>query len=165
MSRARNMQFDNIATPGAPVWRGRRISPLTSYSVRMELVSQAAALPEHERRRYLNERLTGLDKALTDDEVGAVEHWLDCEEVLQGRAKTTDYDGGGGGGYGPASPISSDWMDALESHARVKKMLPLRRRRALAILFPMTQDRDWMLTMPLISEIKDAAAALLALDI
>jgi hypothetical protein len=161
MNGNKNVQFDNIATPGAPVWRGRHRVPLTCHEVRIELVRQATELPELERARYLNDRLTGLDKALSDDEARAVECWLDCEEILRGRARTTDYSGSGGGSFGPASPIASDCMEALEGHAEARKTLSLANRRTLAILSEMMEGRDWMLTPQFIEDVKNAARALL----
>jgi len=87
----KRIQFDNIATPGAPVWRRRLRKPYTCWAVRMELVRQSAELPDGERQLYVRRRLTELDKALGDDEAEALERWLDCEEMLCGRVKIGDY--------------------------------------------------------------------------
>lgn len=160
MKPTRNMQFDNIATPGAPVWRGRRCVPLTCHDVRMELVAQAAELPEHERLRYLNERLTGIDKALTDDEALGVECWLDCEEILQGRAASSDFNGSSRVQASRGMTLPEDCMDMLKQHAAVKKRLAPHHLRTLAVLGSMMQGRDWVVTYPFISEVQSAAKAL-----
>lgn len=160
MKPMKNMQFDNIATPGAPVWRGRRCVPLTCHDVRMELVAQAAELPEHERLRYLNDRLTGIDKVLTDDEALGVECWLDCEEILQGRAASSDLNGSSRASDSRGMMLPDDCMEMLRLHAAVKKRLAAHYRRTLAVLGSMMQGRDWLVTGPFISEVQSAARAL-----
>src|SRR6185503_8967379 len=112
----KRIQFDNIATPGAPVWRRRLRKPYTCWAVRMELVRQSAELPDGERQLYVRRRLTELDKALGDDEAEALERWLDCEEMLCGRVKIGDYGDRTGGGSGMASPVPDRLVEALEAH-------------------------------------------------
>lgn len=160
MRSKNNMQFDNIATPGAPVWRGRRCVPLTCHEVRMELAAQAAELPEHERVRYLNERLTGLDKALTDNEALAIEWWLDCEEMLRGRAASSEFNGSSRAQASRGMTLPDDCMEMLKQHAAVKKRLASHHLRALAALGSMMEGRDWLVTSRFIFEVRSAARAL-----
>src|SRR5688572_26027308 len=91
MKGSKREHLDNMATPGAPVWRRRLRKPYTCWAVRADLLRQAADLPDRERQLYVRRRLTELDKALSDDEAEALERWLDCEEMLQGRVKISDY--------------------------------------------------------------------------
>jgi hypothetical protein len=126
----------------------------------MDLVRQAAQLPDSEQARYLGDRLTALDKALTDSEAMAVECWLDCEELLQGRARTADYDGGAGGGFGPRAPIPSEAMEMLRDHAERKRAMRLMHRCALASLAALMEMREWRMDRTLIGDIKAAASAL-----
>jgi hypothetical protein len=137
-----NVQFDNIATPSHPVWRKRWRKPFTCRAIRMELARQAALQPVAERMRYLSRRLTALDKALDDGQVQALEAWLDAEEILAGRAKITNYEGGSGGG-GKPSPVPDDWLRMLCEHAARRRHLSLDQRRALHILLFMMGDREW----------------------
>ena len=160
MKRHTTIHYDNIATPGAPVWRGRQCKPLTCWSVRMELVRQAAQLPEYEQARYLGDRLTPLDKALTDSEAMAVECWFDCEELLNGRAQIIDYEGGCASSFGPRAPIPSEAMEMLRDHAERKRALRLVHRCALASLAALMEMREWRMDRALIADIKAAASAL-----
>lgn len=151
--------FDNIATANAPVWRKRVRKPFTCYAVRMELVAQAAQLPEWERAAYIDERLTDLDRELDCDKAEALERWLDCEELLQGSAKTVDWDGGSGGG-GRSSPVSDEDMEALAAHAEVKQRLAVRHRSALGMLATMMQGGEWVLGGGFIRRVRSAALEL-----
>ncbi|HET8726665.1 MAG TPA: hypothetical protein VFO41_04050 [Alphaproteobacteria bacterium] len=164
MKQNTTIHFDNIATPGAPVWRERRPKPLTCYAVRMELVRQAAQLPDYEQARYLNDRLTALDKALTDSEASAVEGWLNCEELLQGRAQIVDYEGGCASSFGPRAPIPSEAMEMLRDHAERKRAMLLVHRCALASLAALMEMREWRMDRALIADIKAAASALEKMD-
>lgn len=160
MKRHTTIHFDNIATPGAPVWRERRPKPLTCYAVRMELVKQAALLPSYEQARYLDDRLTALDKALTDSQASAVEDWLNCEELLNGRAQIIDYEGGCASNFGPRAPIPSEAMEMLRGHAECKRAMRLVHRCALASLACLMEMREWRMDRALIADIKAAASAL-----
>ena len=132
MQRHRQITHDNIATPGAPVWRARYATPLTPRAVRRELVKQAMELPELERGAWIDARRTPLDRLLSDDEADALEDYVACECVLAGNARCVDYAGDRvQTSRGEMDLISSDWLENLEGHIAVKKRL---RRRDLQIL-------------------------------
>lgn len=138
------IQHDNIATPGAPVWRRRFRKPFTCWAVRIELVRQAGELKdEGERQLYVRRRLTELDKALSDDQAEALERWLDCEEMLQGRVKIGDYGDRTGGGSGQVSPVPDRVLDALAAHAEAKRRMHPYPRKVLAMLVAMMEAPQW----------------------
>lgn len=136
-------QMDNVATPGAPVWRRRLRKPFTCWAVRAELLSQAAELSDRERQLYVRRRLTDLDKALDDDEAEALERWLDCEDMLQGRVKISDYGDRTGGGSGQASPVPDRVIMAMEAHAWAKRGMPAHMRAVLLLLGRMMETPAW----------------------
>ena len=140
---SKTVQFDNIATPGAPVWRRRLRKPYTCWAVRMELVKQAAELPDDERQLYVRRRLTELDKLLGDDEAEALERWLDCEEMLGGRVKIADYGDRTGGGSGGASPVPDRVFQAMEDHAALKRAMSRHTRAVLHMLGQMMEAPSW----------------------
>lgn len=143
MKNTANVHFDNIATPSHPVWRRRQKKPFTCYALRMELVRQAADLPDAERVLYVKRRLTPLDKALDDVEAEALETWLACEEWLSGRAKIGDYGAGAGGGNARTSQLPDRIMPLLAGHALMKRRLRPGYRRALGMLALMMESKDW----------------------
>lgn len=159
MKNTAHIHHDNIATPGAPVWRRRIRKPFTCKAVRLQLIAQAADLPELERERYVRRRLTKLDLALTDEQAEAVEEWLLCEELLAGRVKISDYGGRTGGGSGQASPIPDALMGRLRAHATVGVRLG-RGCVAFHRLRLMMDSREWALTDWDIRAICQAAAYL-----
>jgi hypothetical protein len=159
MKPTQSAHFDNIATANAPVWRKRVRKPFTCHAVRMELVAQAAQLAEWERANYIDERLTDLDRALSWVEADALERWLDCEELLQGCAKTVDWDGGSGGS-GRSSPVPDDDMEALAAHAEMKRRLAVRHRSALRVLATMMQGGEWVLCGGFVRRVRSAALEL-----
>lgn len=148
--------LDNIGTAMAPTWRARQRKPFTCYAVRVELVAQAAELPEWLQQAYLDERLTDLDRALDCNQAEAIEHWLDCEELLQGRPASI---GDGGGGGSERSVLSDDAMEALAEHAELKRRLAVRHRSTLGMLVMMMQT-DWVLTEGFIYRARSAASEL-----
>jgi len=150
--------LDNIGTAMAPTWRARQRKPFTCYAVRMELVAQAAQLPEWQQEAYLDERLTDLDRALDCDQAEELERWLDCEELLQGRPASLG--DGGGGGSGRASPVADDDLAMLTDHAEIKRGLREDQRSALAVLARMMEAREWRLYPKLTDRIRRAAQAL-----
>lgn len=143
MKGSRTEHLDNIATPGAPVWRRRLRKPFTCWAVRTDLLRQAADLPDRERQLYVRRRLTELDKALSDDEAEALERWLDCEELLQGRVKISDYGDRTGGGSGQASPVPDRVIAAMEDHAQAKRRMPRHMRAVLQLLGRMMEAPAW----------------------
>jgi hypothetical protein len=159
MKNTANIHHDNIATPGAPVWRRRIRKPFTCKAVRLQLIAQAADLPELEREAYVRRRLTKLDLALSDEQAEAVEEWLLCEEVLSGRVKISDYGDRTGGGSGRASPVPDALMGRLKSHARLKKHLSYRATHMLNLLQHM-ENPSWSINRGLLDSLCDAAAAL-----
>jgi hypothetical protein len=132
--------MDNLGTQLSPTWRARRQAPFTIRSIREELFRQAAALPEWQQQAYLDERLTELDRALDCDQAEALERWLDCEELLQGRPASIGDGGGGGSGR---SVLSDDAMDVLASHAEIKRRLSPVSRQALAELASLMNAKHW----------------------
>lgn len=149
--------LDNIGTAMAPTWRARQRKPFTCYAVRMELVAQAAELPEWLQQAYLDERLTDLDRALDCNQAEAIERWLDCEELLQGRPASIGDGGGGGSGR---SVLSDDAMEALAEHAEMKRRLAARYRGALGALATMMQSGEWTLTEGFVGRARAAAIEL-----
>lgn len=141
MKNTAHIHHDNIATPGAPVWRRRIRKPFTVKAVRLQLIAQAADLPELERERYVRRRLTKLDLALTDEQAEAVEEWLLCEELLSGRVKISDYGDRTGGGSGRASPIPDALMGRLKRHSKLN--IIGRGFRGLRGLLDLMQAREW----------------------
>jgi hypothetical protein len=140
---AKSVQFDNIATPGAPVWRGRVTTPLTPPAVRSQLINQSADLADAERQRYVSRRLTALDRALDDDEAAALDEWLVCEELLNGRTKSGDWGDRTSGGGGWASPIPDTMMARCARHAALKRRLPAIHLEALYALTVMSSAPYW----------------------
>lgn len=151
--------LDNIGTAMAPTWRARHRKPFTVSAVRAELVHQAAQLPEWEREGYLDERLTDLDRALDCNQAEAIERWLDCEELLQGRVRCSDY-GDRVLGSGRPDPVPDEDMEALAEHAEMKRLLSVRSRKALAVLVRMTEATEWRLIPAFIRDMRHAAAEL-----
>lgn len=138
----KGIQFDNIATPGAPVWRRRLRKPYTCWAVRMELVRQSAELPDGERQLYVRRRLTELDKALSDDEAEALERYLDCEETLGGRGAISNFSGSSRV-TGAASPVPDSVMEKLKLHAADKRLLPPSHAQVLNVLARMMENTAW----------------------
>lgn len=130
--RHRRVVHDNIATPGAPVWRARYATPLTPRAVRQEIVKQAMEISEAERSHWIDARLTPLDRALTDDEARALEDYCDCERWLAGNPRGVDY----AGDRVQSSRLDmrhlpEEWGDQIKNHVVRKYRLP---RRDLQIL-------------------------------
>jgi hypothetical protein len=146
--------LDNIGTAMAPTWRARQRKPFTCYAVRMELVAQAAQLPEWQQQAYLDERLTELDRALDCDQAEALERWLDCEELLQGRPASIGDGGGDGSGR---SVLSDDAMDALASHAEIKRRLSGGTIHTLGLLARMMEAPRWDFGTFFVGEMRQAA--------
>jgi hypothetical protein len=157
MKNTANIHHDNIATPGAPVWRRRIRKPFTCKAVRLQLIAQAADLPEIERERYVRRRLTKLDLALSDEQAEAVEEWLLCEELLSGRVKISDYGDRTGGGSGRASPVPDALMGRLREHARLGARVFCGWLDELA---RMMEARHWQITDLEIEMIRRTAANL-----
>lgn len=157
MKNTQSVHFDNIATASHPVYRRRMRAPFTVFAVRMDLIAQAAELPEYARDAYIDERLTELDRALSCDEAEALERWLDAEQLLQGRPATI---GEGGGGGGRSSLLADDVMDALAEHAEVKASLGLHSRRVLARLAQMMDAPQWTMDARFVDDVHKAAAKL-----
>ena len=110
-------------------------------------MKQAADLPDDERQQYVRRRLTVLDKALTNGESEALERWLGCEEMLQGRGRTVHWDGGSGGdGFRRASQAPDGAMKRLADHAAAKRALTARDLKALAMLGQMMEAPQWDLS-------------------
>jgi len=72
-----------LTPPGAPVVaRHRTKTILTPLAVRRGILEDAATKPEAVRARSLRRRLTVLDRALSDDEAGALERITSCINSL-----------------------------------------------------------------------------------
>lgn len=100
---------ENIATPMAPVYRQTLISPLTCQAIR--------------RGRDGSFR-TLLDSMLSDQEAEILEEFADCELLLRGNCRTTDYCGDRvQKGRSAMAPIADRDMQRLASHARLKRQL------------------------------------------
>lgn len=134
---------DNLATKTAPVWRGRLTTPLTPFAVRMQLLAQAEGNTNAERHAYVRRRLTVLDRALSDNEAAALDEWLICEELLDGRAKGQSWCDGGGGGDGRPSPISDRMMARMERHAELRRRMPGVHRITLQRFAAMMRNPYW----------------------
>lgn len=132
MQRHRQITHDNIATPGAPVWRARYATPLTPRAVRRELVKQAMELPELERGAWIDARRTPLDRLLSDDEASALEDYVACECVLAGNARCADYTGDRvQTARGEMQLIDDSWRSNIKRHVVLRYHL---QRRDLQIL-------------------------------
>jgi hypothetical protein len=120
--RARPVVHDNIATPGAPVWRARIKTPLTPRAVRNELIKQSHS--EGDAQGWLEARMTPLDRCLSDEQAEALEAYYDCEMKLNGVARGVDYTGDRvqSSRY-DMSPISDEWQVRLARHSALKKRL------------------------------------------
>lgn len=130
--RHRRVVHDNIATPGAPVWRARYATPLTPRAVRRELVKTAMELPELERKAWIDARRTPLDRALSDDEASALEDYATCEQWLAGNPRGSDYSGDRvQSSRLDMQHLPDDWRDEIKRHVVLKYRL---RRRDLQIL-------------------------------
>lgn len=115
---------DNLGTELAPVWRGRLTTPLTPYTIRLQLLAQAEGATQAQRQAYVRRRLTALDRALTDDEAAALEEWLICEEMRDGRAKGQSWGDSGGGGNVRPSPLPDRMMARMRRHADRRRRIP-----------------------------------------
>jgi hypothetical protein len=139
----KTIHLDNIATLGAPVWRGRVTTPLTPRAVRMQLIDQAADLPGDDCQRYVRRRLTMLDRALDDAQAAALDEWLVCEELLSGRAKIGNYGDASGGSSNRGSLIPDAMMPRVGRHAAMKRRLPTIHLEALYLLTVMSSAPYW----------------------
>lgn len=138
MQRHRQIVHDNIATPGAPVWRARYATPLTPRAVRRDLIKQAMEISELERANWIDARLMPLDRLLSDDEANALEDYVACECVLGGSARCVDYAGDRvQTSRGEMELISEKWLCQLAAHKEKKQRL---QKRDLAILSTFTRQ-------------------------
>lgn len=149
--------LDNIGTAMAPTWRARMRAPFTVYAVRMEISASAMLLPAWERDAYFDEQLTDLDKALDANQAEALERWLDCEAMLQGRPASIGDGGGGGSGR---SVLSDDVMEALAEHAELKRRLSGGARVTLATLARMMDAPQWEFNRRFVGSVRSAASEL-----
>lgn len=60
--------------------------------------------------------LSPLDRLLDDQQSVALERWAICAQLIEGKAKTVNYSGGGTGGE--HSPIPDDWIYAVNRYMR-----------------------------------------------
>ena len=79
----------------------RPCAPLTPYASRMVMIKSG---------------FTQLDSMLEDDQARALERWAICAQLIEGKAKTVNYSGGGTGGE--HSPIPDDWIHAVNRYMR-----------------------------------------------
>lgn len=143
MKTATTYHLDNLATANHPVWRRRIRLPLTPWAVRCDLIAQSAEVSEHERAAYVSRRLTALDRALRDEEAQALEEWLLCHELLNGRAQSSNYGDRTLTGRWLLGPISDAMMPRVNNHARNLPSIPARHRRILDALAAMMSSREW----------------------
>jgi hypothetical protein len=96
----------------------------------------------HESRRqaWIAERLTRLDKALTDDEADALENYVMCESILGGSARTLDFDRVRGNGN--CEPLNERWIAKLAKHNVVRGYLSKREMETLSIFVKMMSTED-----------------------
>lgn len=121
---------DNIATPLAPVWRTRRLLPLTPQAIRYEQLSDGTL------------HRTPLDLLLDDAQAQALEHYAWCEELLQGSARCADYSGDRVQSTRLAmAPLTPVQLQQLHEHAYIKRRLHGATLRVLA-LFSAQQSAD-----------------------
>lgn len=139
--KARRTVRDNIATDMAPVWRHRLMTPLTPRAVREELIAQLHGEPEAMRQAWLDARLTELDHLLDDAEADCLERFCQCEEMLGGNARCSDYLGERAyGGHG-CTPLPDEALEALAGHAEAKKQLSGPTRGVLLVF--LVQQLAW----------------------
>lgn len=138
MQRHRQVTFDNIATPGAPVWRARYATPLTPRAVRREIVRQAMELPDHERASWIDARRTPLDRALSDEEANALEDYVMCEQWLAGNPRGSDYSGDRvQTNRGEMQHLPDEWRPEIKAHVVLRYRLS---HHELKILSTFTQQ-------------------------
>lgn len=131
--RHRHVVHDNIATPGAPVWRARYATPLTPRTVRDELAKQSNEQPECNREGWMQARLTLLDRLLTTEEADALEMFVFCEAALAGNARGTDYTGDRiQSSRSEMEIIPKAWLADLARHHDVRKHLSATELQMLA---------------------------------
>lgn len=142
MQRHRRIVHDNIATPGAPVWRARYATPLTPRAVRLELVRQAMEVSEAERPSWIEARLTPLDRALTDEEANALEQFVNCEQWLAGNPRGSDYAGDRvQSSRVDMQHLPDEWREEISNHVVRKHRLPGRDLQVLTTFVQqMTSD-------------------------
>lgn len=121
----RRVVHDNIATPSHPVWRARYATPLTPRHVRGHYVEQAMEIPSNQRDAWLADRMTPLDKLLSDDEAASLELYFDCEQKLAGNARSSDYAGDRvmSSRSGGMSPLPDAWVEIIAQHMTRKRCL------------------------------------------
>lgn len=150
--RHRQIVHDNIATPGAPVWRARYATPLTPRAVRRELVRQSMELPELERQAWIDARRTPLDRLLSDDEANALEDYVVCEQWLAGNPRGADYAGDRvQSSRMDMQHLPDEWRDDIKRHVVLRYRLS---GRVLQVLTTFVQQ------MTSDSPISDAEAAI-----
>lgn len=81
-----------------------RMPILTPFAMRMELAARGSS------------ELSPLDRLLDDEQSVALERWAICAQLIDGKAKTVNYSGGGTGGE--HSPIPDDWIYAVNRYMR-----------------------------------------------
>jgi len=121
----RRVVHDNIATPSHPVWRARYATPLTTRHVRSHYIELAMEMGADERELWLIERMTPLDKLLTDDEAAALEAYFDAEQMLAGNARSSDYVGDRvmSSRVGGMSPLPDAWVPIIAAHHAIRARL------------------------------------------
>lgn len=144
MQRHRRIVHDNIATPGAPVWRARYATPLTPRAVRLELVRQAMEVSEAERPSWIEARLTPLDRALTDEEANALEQFVNCEQWLAGNPRGSDYAGDRvQSSRVDMQHLPDEWREEIRQHVECKTSLHSRDLQVLTTFVQqMTSDNS-----------------------
>lgn len=132
--RHRRIVHDNIATPGAPVWRARYATPLTPRAVRRDLIKQAMEISEAERPHWIDARRTPLDRVLSDDEANALEQYVMCEQWLAGNPRGSDYSGDRvQSSRLDMQHLPDDWRDEIKRHVVLRHRLPKRDLEILSI--------------------------------
>lgn len=98
-----------------------RLPILTPFAMRMELAARGST------------EFSPLDRLLNDDQARALERWAICAQLIEGKAKTVNYSGGGTG-HGCASPIPDDWVRSVGQYVHIRSEMKMRTRHTLRIL-------------------------------
>lgn len=139
--RNRRQVEDNIGTSGHPITRSRIATPLTPRAVRIQMLKVPEWLEAEKvaewldgRRAELPSLLTDLDRLLDDEEAGALERYVDNEEMLSGNTRVPRWLGERVDSHvRHSAPLPDEVLEALAGHMEAKRCLSDWRRRVLAV--------------------------------
>jgi len=123
-----------LISQGEPIARLQRRRLFTPYAHRIRLMQENADKPEGYRKRSLRNRLTKLDKALTDQEAYALDRAFSAWLALNGKSKSVDFMSVGGGS-GQSEPLNDTELKEANAFRIMKGLAGAQARFAMSKLF------------------------------